>query len=58
MTLLIAECTEAFERLPLVQDADLMRNILYSGVWLKYTQALDRQTRTNHEGGPYDSRSL
>ena len=58
LTLLIAECTEAFERLPLVQDADLMRNILYSGVWLKYTQALDRQTRTNHEGGPYDSRSL
>ena len=25
-----------FERLPCVEDADLLRNILYSGVWLKY----------------------
>ena len=26
----------SFERLPCVEDADLLRNILYSGVWLKY----------------------
>lgn len=29
----IGECTEAFEALPLLRDVDLMRNILYSGVW-------------------------
>lgn len=34
--LLMAECARAFERLPCVEDADLLRNILYSGVWLKY----------------------
>lgn len=33
---LLGECTEAFERLPLVQDVDLMRNILYSGVWTRF----------------------
>ena len=34
--LLLARCTKCFERLPCVEDADLLRNILYSGVWLKY----------------------
>ena len=34
--LLLARCAQGFERLPCVQDADLLRNILYSGVWLKY----------------------
>lgn len=32
----MGECTEAFEQLPLVQDADLLRNILYSGVWTRF----------------------
>ena len=26
----------AFRRLPCVEDADLLENILYSGIWLKY----------------------
>ena len=34
--LLLARCAQSFERLPCVQDVDLLRNILYSGVWLKY----------------------
>ena len=34
--LLLARCAKSFERLPCVEDADLQRNILYSGVWLKY----------------------
>ena len=34
--LLLAQCAQSFERLPCVEDVDLLRNILYSGVWLKY----------------------
>ena len=34
--LAMAKCTEAFERLPLVQDKDILDNILYSGVWVNY----------------------
>ena len=34
--LLLANCARSFERLPCVEDVDLLRNILYSGVWLKY----------------------
>lgn len=33
LLMLMAECTEAWETLPLVQDAELGRSILYSGVW-------------------------
>lgn len=36
LVLLIAQCTEEFEKLPLVQDVGILRNILYSGVWTKY----------------------
>ena len=36
LTMMMADCADAFERLPIVRDADLIRNILYSGVWAKY----------------------
>lgn len=36
LTVELADCTRAFEHLPLVQDKALMDNILYSGVWLTY----------------------
>lgn len=32
----VADATREFELLPIVQDADVLRNILYSGVWSKY----------------------
>ena len=36
LELLLAKAAQSFERLPCVEDTDLLRNILYSGVWLKY----------------------
>ena len=32
----MGRCTDYFERLPLVQDKDILDNILYSGVWVEY----------------------
>ena len=34
--LLLAQAAGAFRRLPCVEDVDLLENILYSGIWLKY----------------------
>ena len=34
LVLTMAKCTESYERLPLVQDKDILDNVLYSGVWL------------------------
>ena len=36
MTMMIADATVAFETLPIEQDADILRNVLYSGIWSKY----------------------
>ena len=36
LTMAIADSAAAFEALPILRDADLIRNILYSGVWAKY----------------------
>jgi hypothetical protein len=35
LELAMGSCTEHFERLPLVQDKDLLDHILYHGVWRK-----------------------
>ncbi len=36
LVLAMGRCTDAFERLPLVQDKQLLDNILYSGVWSSF----------------------
>ena len=36
LTMMMAECSDAFEMLPAVDNADILRNILYSGVWNSY----------------------
>lgn len=46
LTILIGECTAEFEKLPLIQDAELMRNILYSGVWTQYLRTLAKDNRS------------
>ena len=32
----LSECAAAFERLPLIKDIDILRKILYDGVWTKF----------------------
>ena len=36
LVLAMHRCADAYERLPLVQDKDILDNILYSGVWVEY----------------------
>ncbi len=45
LTAEMAACTDAYERLPLVQDKPLLDNILYSGIWLSYRQKERRGKR-------------
>lgn len=35
LTCLMAECAKSFERMPILEHAEILRNILYSGVWTK-----------------------
>ena len=43
LTMLLGECSAAFEALPVLQDVELLRNILYSGVWLRYEAAIKKR---------------
>lgn len=36
LTMMMAECSKEFERLPIIENANILRNILYAGVWSAY----------------------
>ena len=48
LTLLIGDAACEFEKLPLVQDLEILRNILYSGVWAKYCYTFRREAEEEH----------
>lgn len=35
---IMAECARDFEMLPIIEDAQILRNIIYSGVWTRFEQ--------------------
>ncbi len=45
LEMLIAEGAQSFEILPLEQDLDLLRNVLYSGVWQRYIMMSEKKRR-------------
>ncbi len=49
LSMMIAECTEAFELLPLQKDVDILRNILYSGVWTRYQRIWQKIERARKD---------
>ena len=51
LILSMAGCTDAYERLPLVQDKELLDNILYSGVWVSYGMKQKKSRKENQHGG-------
>ena len=42
---ILADASKAFEFLPIIQDAHILKNILYSGIWLKYNQAMEKERK-------------
>lgn len=36
LLMMMSEASKAFERLPIVQNVEILRNIIYSGVWYKF----------------------
>lgn len=36
LTLMMTECAKEFEKLPILLDVEILRNILYSGVWERF----------------------
>lgn len=49
LTMMIAECSREFEKLPILTHADILRNILYSGVWTRYEAVCRKRNRKSEE---------
>ena len=47
LTMMISECCKAFEMLPIIENVTILRNILYSGVWVKYEIIHNKRVKKN-----------
>lgn len=50
LTMMMAECSRSFERLPLIEYTEILRNILYSGVWHRYEQVQKKRREKEEKG--------
>lgn len=50
LMILMSKAAETFEKLPLEQDLNLMRSILYGGVWQAYNKKYQQESRVNSDG--------
>lgn len=48
LMMMIAECSKEFEKLPIFEHVEILRNILYSGVWTRFQ--LTREKRRKKQG--------
>ena len=48
LTMMLAESCREFERMPVIRYGDILRNILYSGVWCRFT-AIGQKRREERE---------
>ena len=49
LTMMMAACCRAFERLPVLTYTDILRNILYSGVWIRYNLAAQKKEEQKND---------
>ena len=45
LTIMAAECAKEFEKLPLLEHVDILRNILYSGIWTRYEMVRAKRSK-------------
>lgn len=48
LVLMMSECSREFEQLPILENIEILRNIIYSGVWYRYEKV--REERESKKG--------
>jgi len=43
LTMMMAECSREFEKLPILENIEILRNILYSGVWCRFDMVTNKR---------------
>ncbi len=52
LKMLMGECLVYFDRLPLVQDADILQNVLCAGVWTQFDRKFGKKKEAEENAGP------
>lgn len=47
LTMIMAACCKEFEKLPIIENVEILRNILYSGVWYRYEVVKQKRRSKN-----------
>ncbi len=55
LTMMAAECAKEFEKLPILMHADILRNILYAGIWSRYEAVRTRDEIRAKQHSPENS---
>ena len=50
LMMMMSEACREFERLPVIRYADILRNILYSGVWIRYRRKVNKEKQLAEKG--------
>lgn len=50
LTMMMSECCREFEKLPILENVEILRNILYSGVWCRYEAVKKRRDQEKGDG--------
>ena len=50
LMMMMSECCREFERLPILENVEILRNILYSGVWGRYEAVREKRCRKSVKG--------
>lgn len=45
LTMMMSECCKEFEQLPILENVEILRNILYSGVWCRYEAVRNKRLK-------------
>lgn len=50
LTLMMAGCCKEFEKLPVIDNVEILRNILYSGIWYRYEVVSQKRQKERENG--------
>ncbi len=49
LTMIMAACCKEFEKLPIIENVAILRNILYSGIWYRYEMVTQKRQSEQEE---------
>lgn len=55
LMMMISECCKEFEKLPILENVEILRNILYSGVWGRYEIVHEKRQQSQSQVTALDS---